>query len=164
MPLTANTHEEVKEYNRIQTAGRERKVLQEIKVERQVKCKRKLQFGQSNKDSKVKVKAKSCRKIKKPKRSKQLINMCYPISCVKREVSGGGDWCRYCGARETSRFTQGPWGPRTLCTSHYVKWKQTKSLDLSDYPDMPTKPINPSANTQPAYEKRMRKKLLRQIR
>ena len=26
------------------------------------------------------------------------------------------DWCRYCGARFSSNFTKGPWGPRTLCT------------------------------------------------
>ena len=32
------------------------------------------------------------------------------------------DWCRYCGARYSSNFTKGPWGPRTLCTIHYIEW------------------------------------------
>ena len=32
------------------------------------------------------------------------------------------DWCRYCGARYSSNFTKGPWGPRTLCTIHYIDW------------------------------------------
>lgn len=32
------------------------------------------------------------------------------------------DWCRYCGARFSSNFTKGPWGPRTLCTVHYIAW------------------------------------------
>lgn len=30
------------------------------------------------------------------------------------------DWCKYCGARFSSNFTKGPWGPRTLCTVHYI--------------------------------------------
>lgn len=44
-----------------------------------------------------------------------------------------GDWCRYCGARQSSGWNCGPWGSKTLCVSHYVKWRQKKTLDLSDY-------------------------------
>ncbi len=47
------------------------------------------------------------------------------------------DWCRYCGSRYSSNFTQGPWGSKTLCTVHYISWKQSRNLDLSGYPDRP---------------------------
>ena len=59
---------------------------------------------------------------------------------------------------------KGPWGPKTLCVVHYVNWFRKKCLDLSDYviflnfggkfdvqPELPTKPINIEANTEPKY-------------
>ena len=61
------------------------------------------------------------------------------------------DWCRYCGATKSSHFTKGPWGRRMLCTPHYVKWWQRKSLDLSMYPNEPTQAIDPAANTEKKY-------------
>ena len=68
------------------------------------------------------------------------------------------DWCRYCGATKSSHFNRGPWGRRMLCTPHYVKWWQKKSLDLSKYPNEPTQAINPAANTEKKYVQFMRKK------
>jgi SNF2 family DNA or RNA helicase len=59
-----------------------------------------------------------------------------------------GDWCRYCGARAASNFNRGPWGPRMLCTAHYVHWYTKKSLSFADYPIAPTRPINPAVNTE----------------
>lgn len=53
------------------------------------------------------------------------------------------DWCKYCGARFASNFTKGPWGPRTLCTVHYIAWYQKKKLNLIAYKELPKTPINP---------------------
>lgn len=61
------------------------------------------------------------------------------------------DWCRYCGCRYSSNFTQGPWGSKTLCTVHYISWKQNKTLDLSDYPDKPLTPIDPTNDQELKY-------------
>lgn len=84
-------------------------------------------------------------------------------------------WCHYCGARQSSAWSRGPWGPKTLCVPHYVSWHQKKSLSLDAYPavraagararargcavmtrravraaraQLPTQPINPSANSE----------------
>jgi len=56
------------------------------------------------------------------------------------------DWCRYCGSTYSTGYQGSPWGPRKLCTRHYVAWKQSKELDLSDYPTEPLKPIDCAAN------------------
>ncbi len=63
-----------------------------------------------------------------------------------------GDWCRYCGARDTSGWSRGPWGNRKLCIIHYVRWWQKKTLDLSPWEDKePTRPIDLSKNTEWKY-------------
>lgn len=54
------------------------------------------------------------------------------------------DWCRYCGARYSSGWNRGPWGPRKLCTAHYVEWNQKGTLSLDEYPEEPTEPIGTS--------------------
>lgn len=62
------------------------------------------------------------------------------------------DWCRYCGARFSSNFTQGPWGPKTLCTVHYINWKKKKSLSLEDHMnEKPITPINPRDDQELRY-------------
>ncbi len=58
------------------------------------------------------------------------------------------DWCKYCGSRFSSNFTKGPWGPRTLCTVHYIEWNQKKKLNLDSYTSLPTRPIDLSQNTE----------------
>ena len=74
------------------------------------------------------------------------------------------DWCRYCGARYSSNFTKGPWGPRTLCTIHYIEWNQKKKLNLNLYKvlsfikNLPLKPINSSENTEINYLNNMKSK------
>ncbi|KAL4510059.1 hypothetical protein ABPG72_010252 [Tetrahymena utriculariae] len=68
------------------------------------------------------------------------------------------DWCRYCGARFSSNFTKGPWGPRTLCTVHYIAWNQKKKLDLRAYKELPTKPINPDDQTELHFMSRLKQK------
>ena len=65
----------------------------------------------------------------------------------------GLPWCRYCGARETSGWSRGPWGSRNLCIPHYVAWWQKKTLDLSPHAGtLPQQPINPSENTEFKYK------------
>ncbi|EGR27188.1 type iii restriction res subunit family protein, putative [Ichthyophthirius multifiliis] len=68
------------------------------------------------------------------------------------------DWCRYCGARFASNFTKGPWGPRTLCTIHYIAWSQNKTLNLSQYPVLPTQPVNPEDQTEIQFMNRTKLK------
>ncbi len=52
------------------------------------------------------------------------------------------NWCRYCGARATARWQSGPWGPKTLCTTHHSDSVIKKSLDLSPWSTFqPTAPI-----------------------
>ena len=64
-----------------------------------------------------------------------------------------GDWCRYCGARDTSGWSKGPWGDRKLCIIHYIRWWQKKTLDLSPWEDKePTRPIDLSKNTEWKYK------------
>lgn len=64
----------------------------------------------------------------------------------------GLPWCRYCGARDTSGWSRGPWASKTLCIPHYVAWWQKKKLDLSAYAhELPTEPINPRENTEFKY-------------
>ena len=63
-----------------------------------------------------------------------------------------GDWCRYCGSRDTSGWSRGPWGSRLLCIVHYVAWWQKKKLDLSPWPDLPKRPIAPEKNTEFKYK------------
>ena len=64
-----------------------------------------------------------------------------------------GDWCKYCGARDTSGWNTGPWGSRTLCVVHYVQWRQKKTLDLEEWKDtMPVRPIAPEKNTEWKYK------------
>ncbi|GBG24435.1 Chromodomain-helicase-DNA-binding protein, putative [Hondaea fermentalgiana] len=70
----------------------------------------------------------------------------------------GKPWCRYCGATETSSWSRGPWGSQTLCIAHYSQHYQKKSLDLSEYPELPKQPINPEANTQFKYLARKKAK------
>ncbi|KAM3144240.1 hypothetical protein pb186bvf_003702 [Paramecium bursaria] len=66
------------------------------------------------------------------------------------------DWCRYCGARFASNFTKGPWGSRTLCTIHYINWGQKKTLDLSEYPDLPMSPISRDDPTELQFLQRQK--------
>lgn len=61
------------------------------------------------------------------------------------------DWCRYCGSRYSSNFTQGPWGSKTLCTVHYIKWKQEKALKLDSYVTKPETPIDPTSDQERKY-------------
>ena len=61
-----------------------------------------------------------------------------------------GDWCRYCGARRSSLFSTGPWGPHTLCVAHYVKWNK-KVLTFEGHSDLPHKPIDLTQNTELSY-------------
>eukprot|EP01015_Nassula_variabilis_P036593 TRINITY_DN9480_c0_g1_i4.p2 TRINITY_DN9480_c0_g1~~TRINITY_DN9480_c0_g1_i4.p2 ORF type:complete len:228 (-),score=32.12 TRINITY_DN9480_c0_g1_i4:111-794(-) len=68
---------------------------------------------------------------------------------------------RYCGARFSSNFTKGPWGPRTLCTIHYIDWNQKKKLNLDEYKEMPQKPIDLTANTELNYLGNMKSKSMR---
>eukprot|EP01083_Nonionella_stella_P007530 21741_1 len=68
-------------------------------------------------------------------------------------------WCRYCGARFASAFSRSPWGPRRLCTPHYVKVFQHKSLILDRFVEEPTTAINPAANTEKGYLERILTKL-----
>jgi hypothetical protein len=62
-----------------------------------------------------------------------------------------GNWCRYCGARNTSAWNRGPWGKNTLCIPHYVSWWQKKTLSLSGYHEIPTRPIAPENNSELRY-------------
>eukprot|EP00941_MAST-03F_sp_MAST-3F-sp1_P002345 g2345.t1 len=82
----------------------------------------------------------------------------YTTSYAEHEANGHGLWCRYCGARESSGWSRGPWGSKTLCVVHYVAWWQKKRLNLSKYKELPTEPINPDANTEPKYRKFLKKK------
>jgi len=69
------------------------------------------------------------------------------------------DWCRYCGARFSSNFTKGPWGPRTLCTVHYIAWNQKRKLNLSSHTkEIPKKPINPDDLTELQYLSKLKLK------
>lgn len=79
--------------------------------------------------------------IQVPKFSYEELNMPTPKEFDYESYKQ--DWCRYCGARFSSNFTKGPWGSRTLCTVHYIKWMQKKTLSLSSYKELPKKPINP---------------------
>lgn len=63
----------------------------------------------------------------------------------------GKDWCRYCGARIHSNFTKGPWGPKTLCTVHYLEWAKRHTLSLSDHKERPVRPINPDCREELRY-------------
>eukprot|EP01017_Pseudomicrothorax_dubius_P016901 TRINITY_DN1910_c0_g1_i1.p1 TRINITY_DN1910_c0_g1~~TRINITY_DN1910_c0_g1_i1.p1 ORF type:complete len:831 (+),score=237.18 TRINITY_DN1910_c0_g1_i1:133-2625(+) len=65
-------------------------------------------------------------------------------------------WCRYCGARYSSRFMDGPWGPETLCSQHH-KETSKKALDLSPYPGLPWRPINSEVNSELRYLSKKRK-------
>ena len=47
---------------------------------------------------------------------------------------------------------------RTLCTIHYIEWNLKKRLDLSQWPALPTTPINPKANTELGYLTRIKKR------
>jgi hypothetical protein len=62
-------------------------------------------------------------------------------------------WCHYCGATESSGWSRGPWGPRTLCIVHYVECFQKESLDLKAYEGQPAPdlPLRPDLNTQFKY-------------
>ncbi|KAK8813261.1 hypothetical protein WA158_002853 [Blastocystis sp. Blastoise] len=66
-----------------------------------------------------------------------------------------GEWCRYCGAKKASGWYKGPWGPKTLCTVHYVQWKQRKTLSLDKCNVNTDKPINIAANSESGYLERM---------
>jgi chromodomain-helicase-DNA-binding protein 7 len=61
------------------------------------------------------------------------------------------DWCRYCGARYTTKFMNGPWGDNCLCLPHYEMYKK-RSLKLSkkEYPEL-SAPIDIDKNTELAY-------------
>jgi hypothetical protein len=61
------------------------------------------------------------------------------------------DWCRYCGARVHSNFTKGPWGPKTLCTVHYLDWSKKRTLNLSEHKERPLRPINPGCREELRY-------------
>ena len=93
------------------------------------------------------------------------------VSILDKEVyveldRKGLPWCRYCGARDTSGWSRGPWASKTLCIPHYVAWWQKKKLDLSAYADaLPTQPINPHENTEfkyTAWKKEKQRKIERQ--
>ena len=75
-------------------------------------------------------------------------------------LDDGVHWCRYCGARAASGWNSSPWGALKLCTTHYVAWHVTKTLDLSSFREEPKKPIAPEHNTETkfaAYVVRSRK-------
>ena len=68
-----------------------------------------------------------------------------------------GNWCRYCGSRASSGWNKGPWGTRTLCVVHYVKWHTKKTLTLTQWSnDIPTSPIAPGENTEFKYLAKMK--------
>ena len=64
-------------------------------------------------------------------------------------------------SRFASAFSRSPWGPRRLCTPHYVKVFQHRSLDLENFPEEPNTAINPSANTEIQYLERILAKVRR---
>ena len=113
-------------------------------------------------------KDKKKKKKKKKKRSKsrtevELLDPALYVILSKK----GEPWCRYCGAIETSGWSNGPWGPKRLCVvsdyytivtltpkvhnslqAHYVKWKKG-GLELPS--DEPKQPLQPLENTQFKY-------------
>eukprot|EP01015_Nassula_variabilis_P021940 TRINITY_DN3971_c0_g1_i3.p1 TRINITY_DN3971_c0_g1~~TRINITY_DN3971_c0_g1_i3.p1 ORF type:complete len:283 (+),score=31.92 TRINITY_DN3971_c0_g1_i3:70-918(+) len=100
------------------------------------------------------------RQVKKKTEREKVSYEDLGIDSPKPEAYDGytAEWCRYCGARYSSNFTKGPWGPRTLCTIHYIEWNQKKKLDLSSYQQIPKRPINLDANTELNYLANMKNK------
>ena len=64
-----------------------------------------------------------------------------------------GDWCRYCGARDTSGWSRGRWVMKIMHYSLCLRWWQKKTLDLSPWEEQePTRPIDLSKNTEWKYK------------
>jgi hypothetical protein len=91
------------------------------------------------------------RKGKSPEQAKMLLLKFDMVPAEEFDYTAyQGDWCRYCGARRSSLFSTGPWGPHTLCVAHYVKWNK-KMLKFEDHTELPQTPINLSENTELHY-------------
>ncbi|EGR27208.1 myb domain protein [Ichthyophthirius multifiliis] len=106
-----------------------------------------------------KIKAKENAKIEILQKEKSLLPYQYFSIPSQKEfdyLKYTKDWCRYCGARFSSNFTKGPWGPRTLCTVHYIAWNQKKKLDLRKYKEIPLQPINPDDLTELSFINRLK--------
>ncbi|CAD8088106.1 unnamed protein product [Paramecium sonneborni] len=144
------------EFQSIGTTARTRRI-QEQKYVTLDSDKRKIDSSRSNSNDKI------SKKVKREKRKQDIHPYSYeelgiiPVKYFDYSKYVN-DWCRYCGARFASNFTKGPWGSRTLCTIHYINWGQKKSLDLSDYPDLPKNPINRDDQTELQYLQRQKAK------
>jgi len=71
-----------------------------------------------------------------------------PSPAGGRELASAvGPWCRYCGVTSGS-FSQGPWGPRTLCAKHAAQY-QAKIITFHplQLEQDPKTPIAPHENT-----------------
>jgi len=91
------------------------------------------------------------RKGKSPEQAKMLLVKFGMVPAEEFDYTTyQGDWCRYCGARRSSLFSTGPWGPHTLCVAHYVKWNK-KMLQFEEHPELPPTPINLAENTELHY-------------
>eukprot|EP00949_MAST-11_sp_MAST-11-sp1_P000467 g467.t1 len=75
-----------------------------------------------------------------------------------------GDWCRYCGARDTSCWSRSPWGSRMLCMVHFHQWWERNQLDLTPWTEEPQRPIDLSKNTEDMYQqfKKSREQTIRE--
>lgn len=92
-------------------------------------------------------------------------------------TESGIPWCRYCGTTKASCFSNGPWKdeagkpiPRVLCQACRCKICPPKSLSKSKCNKMveevshflkslPVEPINPAANNEQVFKKKLLKKL-----
>ena len=76
--------------------------------------KRKHSTGSTESAKKKKDKKKKKKKKKKRSKSKIEVELLDPALYVILSKKGE-PWCRYCGAIDTSGWSNGPWGPKRLC-------------------------------------------------